>query len=50
MNLRLAVCFFLFAPIALAARAEVVSCPDLAAAGKVGTCPAEEDRRNPNQS
>jgi hypothetical protein len=45
MNLRFAVCFVLFAPIALAARAEVVSCPDLAAAVQVGTCPAEEDLR-----
>jgi hypothetical protein len=45
MNLRFASCLFLLAPIALAARADVVSCPDLAAAVQVGTCPAEEDLR-----
>ncbi len=45
MTLRFAVCLFLLAPIALAARAEAVSCPDLATAVQVGTCPAEEELR-----
>lgn len=45
MNLRLAACFLLLGPAALAARADVVSCPDLGAAVQVGTCPAEEELR-----
>lgn len=45
MNLRIAFCFLLLGPVTLSARAEAVSCPDLAAAVQVGTCPAEEDLR-----
>lgn len=45
MKLRLAFCLFLLGPLALSARAEVVACPDLAAAVQVGTCPAEEELR-----
>lgn len=45
MNLRLAVCFLLLGPAAMAARAETVTCPDLGAAVQVGTCPAEEELR-----
>jgi len=45
MKLRLAFCCLLLGPVALSARAEVVACPDLAAAVQVGTCPAEEELR-----
>ena len=46
MKLRLAVCLLLLGSAALTARAEVVACPDPAAAVQVGTCPAEEELRH----